>query len=588
MSVSGYSNQSVIRRRLRGRVLSMLGCLLAIGGCAPKDTATPQPHRGAANAQSGLFENVAERAGIRFHFTHGGAGRNYMLETTGSGCAVLDFNRDNLPDLFLLQAGPLPGARSNISGPRNRLYRNNGDGSFVDVTVGSGLEDTGYSQGVAVGDVDRDGFDDLYVTAYGGNHLFLNQGDGRFRDVTDRAGLADTRQGLRWDTSAAFGDYDGDGQLDLYVCRYVRWSLRTDKPCKNPLGQPSYCTPEIYEGDQHALFHNNGDGTFTDVSESAGITADIGRGLGVAWLDYNRDGHEDIFVANDLSPFFLWRNNGNGTFTNVGEEAGIAYGDLGNLLSGMGVAVRDYDRDGRDDVFVTNFPGQMNALFRGTGSPQFLNATLPSGAGPTSLQDLGFGCEFIDYDRNGWPDLLIGNGHVEPSVAAYSKEVQYAQAKSLLRNNGDGTFTRVQEELGALAVPHVTRGLAVADFDLDGHLDVVTVNQDGPTELLRYSGPEQGHWFALDTRGTVSNSNGYHARVTLTAGGQKHSAEVRSGSSYLSHSASRLYFGLGDATRVDEVLIAWHGSGGTTRATGLPVDRVYRAVEGRGIEALAR
>ncbi|HZO89223.1 MAG TPA: CRTAC1 family protein [Chthonomonadaceae bacterium] len=486
--------------------------------------------------------------------------------------------------VLLLQAGALPPDRKPPREAQNRLYHNNGDGTFTDVTIGSGLEDTGYSQGVAVGDYDGDGYDDVFITAYGGNHLFHNEhGSGKFKDVTARAGLADTAKGPRWCTSAAFGDYNNDGKLDLYVCRYAIWSFATDKPCKNPRGQSSYCSPELYAPEVHALYRNNGDGTFTDVSKEAGITKVRGHGLGVAWLDYDGDGWEDIFVANDLSPYMLWHNNGDGTFTNVAPNAGVAYSEMGSLLSGMGVGVRDFNGDGREDIFVTNFSGQMNALYRSEKSGLFTNVTTLSGVGPISMKRLAFGCEFIDYDRDGWPDLVIGNGHVNDDVEAYSQGDTYQQPKSLLHNNGDGTFTDVQESLGDLARPRVTRGLAVADYDLDGNLDILANNQDGPPELLHYTGPQRGHWFALDTRGTRSNPDGYHARVTVRVGKRTLFAEVRSGSSFGSHSHSRLYFGLGGAMRIDEVKIVWHGSHTVTVARNVPADRGYRVVEGQGL-----
>lgn len=568
-------------RRLTLPILLMV--ILGAGGCRPSGPAK-LPTVAAKHPPTGLYEEVAARAGIQFRFDNGARGRHYILESTGGGCAFFDYDRDGLPDLFLLQGAPFPWERRPSANAYNRLFRNAGGGKFIDVTAGSGLEDAGYTQGVAIGDIDRDGNDDIFVTGYGGNRLFLNEGGtGKFRDVTQQAGLADTEGGLRYDTSAAFGDYDADGDLDLYVCRYLRWSYRTDRPCRNPLGEPAYCTPELYEGDTHALFRNEGDGTFKDVTGPSGIGAASGRGLGVAWLDYNGDGHQDIFVANDLTPFFLWHNNGDGTFTNKGDEAGIAFGDLGTLLSGMGVGVRDYDGDGHEDVFVTNFSGQMYALFRNDGGGLFSNVTLPSGVGAVSLSHLGFGCEFLDFDRDGHPDVLVGNGHVNPDVASYTRNHTYAQPKMLLRNRGDGSFEPVTQNTGTLAVPRVTRGLATADYDRDGHLDVVAINHDAPVELLRYRGPNRGHWIAFETRGTRSNPNGYHARVTIKAGGRTQTAEVRSGSSYLSHSESRLYFGLGKARQVDEVRIEWHGSRTITHARRLKVDQAYRAVEGEPI-----
>ncbi len=509
-----------------------------------------------------------------------------MIETTGSGCAWFDYDNDGRPDILLLQAGPLPGAPRTSEASHHHLYHNNGDGTFRDVTAGSGMEATGYSQGVAIGDVDGDGYDDVFITGYGGNHLFRNEkGTGKFQDITQRAGLADTRDGPRWCTSAAFGDFNRDGKLDLYVCRYAVWSPAIDKPCKNPRGQSSYCSPELYAPEVHALYRNNGDGTFTDVSRQAGITEARGHGLGVAWLDYDGDGNEDLFVANDLSPYFLWHNNGDGTFTEVASKAGVAYSDMGSLLSGMGVGIRDFNGDGREDIFVTNFSGQMNVLYRNDGKAGFTNVTTPSGVGPVSMNHLAFGCEFLDFDRDGLPDLIIGNGHVNDDVEAYSQGETYAQSKTLLRNHGDGTFTEVKDLLGDLLAKHVTRGLAVADFDLDGNLDILTNNQDGPPELLRYTGPSRGHWFALDTHGVKSNPDGYHAVVTLRIGKRTLSAEVRSGSSFASHSSSRLYFGLGDAATIDEVKIVWHGSKTVTTARNVAADHLYRAVEGQSLTA---
>jgi hypothetical protein len=531
-----------------------------------------------------LFQDVAAEAGIGFRHDPGARGEHFILETTGSGCAFFDYDGDRLPDLLFLQAGPIPGDRSPANEPRNRLYHNLGGGKFADVTAGSGLEDTGFSQGVAVGDVDRDGFDDLFVTGYGECHLLLNQGGrGIFRDVTTVAGLASPGK-ERWATSAAFGDYDNDGALDLYVCRYARWSRGENRPCKNPLGQPSYCSPELYPGDESSLYRNDGHGRFKDVTKAARLAGFPARGLGVAWLDFNHDGWEDLFVANDLNPYRLWKNNGNGTFTDTAVTAGVAYSDLGQVLSGMGIGVRDFNGDGREDLFVTNFSGQMNALFRNDGQGYFTNTTHPSGIGAASLNLLAFGCEFLDFDRDGYPDLLVGNGHIYEDIEAYSQGVTYREPKSLLRNRGDGTFEVISQGVGSLATPRVTRGLAVADFDRDGHLDVAANDQDGPAELLRYSGPSTGHWLSLSTRGTRSNPNGYHARVKVRAGGRTHFAEVRSGSSFCSASDRAVYFGLGDATRVDELEIVWHASKTVTRARGLAADHAYEVVEGGSVQ----
>lgn len=565
-------------RRLAAMLLPVL-----LGGCTRP---VPTPALPAAQTP-GLYQDVAAEAGVRFQYDPGARGEHNILETTGSGCAFFDYDGDGRPDLLLLQSGPLPWERTPAPEPRNRLFHNLGTGKFADVTRGSGLEDTGYSQGVAIGDVNRDGFDDLFITGYGGNHLMLNQGGrGTFRDATGTAGL-DTAGRNRWATSAAFGDYNNDGALDLYVCRYGRWSRKNNRPCKNPLGQSSYCSPELYPGDEGSLYRNNGSGTFTDVTKAARMSGFPARGLGVAWLDFNGDGWEDLFVANDLNPYRLWKNNGDGTFTDTAVSAGVAYSDLGQVLSGMGIGVRDYNGDGREDLFVTNFSGQMNALFRNEGRGFFTNVTHPSGIGAASLNLLAFGCEFLDFDRDGHSDLLVGNGHIYEDIEAYSQGVDYREPKSLLRNRGDGTFEVVRKDLGSLTTPRVTRGLATADFDGDGHLDVVTNNQDGPAELLRYSGPASGHWISISTRGTRSNPNGYHARVRIRVGGKTQFAEVRSGSSYCSHSDAAVYFGLGEATQVDELEIVWHGSKTVTRARQLPADRAYEVTEGRTVQPLA-
>jgi len=564
----------IIRLCLVGAMAGLTG-----GGCRQST-----PMTSVATKPTGLYTDVAQSAGIDFRHENGATGEHYILETIGSGCAFFDYDADGRPDLLLLQAGSLPWVRTPASAPRNRLYHNRGDGTFQDVTMGSGLEDTGYSQGVAVGDVNRDGFDDLFVTNYGPNRLLLNQkGSGAFRDVTGESGMSQPDKSERWSTSAAFGDYDRDGDLDLFVCRYARWSHALNRPCKNPLGALSYCSPELYAGDTSALYRNDGRGKFTEVSGLAGIGATATRALGVAWLDFDHDGWEDIFVANDLNPYTLWRNRGDGTFRNVAVPAGVAYSDLGQVLSGMGVAVRDFNGDEREDLFVTNFSGQMNALFRNEGAGSFTNVTHPSGIGAASFNLLAFGCEFLDYDRDAHPDLVVGNGHIYEDIDAYSEGVAYQEPKSLLRNAGDGRFVPVMEGIGDLAVPRVTRGLATADYDGDGHLDLVASNQDGAVQLLRYTGPSSGHWLSISTRGVRSNPNGYHARVRIRIGSNWRFAEARSGSSYCSSSDPAVYFGLGAATTVDEVEIRWHGSSVITRAKDLAADQAYRAVEGQPI-----
>src|SRR5579871_3059881 len=335
--------------------LLCLLCTLALCGChhAPVTEAIPPVVKSSQVPSSNkgpiLFEDVAERAGIHFRYSSGALGKRYLIETIGAGCAFFDYDHDGYPDILLLQSGPLPGQSRQDGKPKNRLYHNNRDGTFTDVTAGSGLEDTGYSHGVAIGDYDGDGYDDIFIAGYGENHLFKNLGgSGRFKDVTKAAGLADLARS-RWCTSAAFGDYNNDGKLDLYVCRYVQWEEKNNIICKNSRGELIHCSPERYPSETHALYRNNGDGTFMDVSVQAGITKFKGNGLAVAWLDYDGDGWEDIFVANDTSPYMLWHNNHDGTFTNVAPEMGVARSESGQLLSGMGVTVRDYNGDGLEE-----------------------------------------------------------------------------------------------------------------------------------------------------------------------------------------------------------------------------------------------
>jgi hypothetical protein len=553
--------------------------LLALGlvaaGCARQAPAAP----------AGLFQDVAAAAGVRFRHINGAAGQLYLIETTGSGCALFDYDNDGLVDAFLVQSGPLPG---NPGPRRNALYHNNGGSDiphFTDVTTGSGLEDAGYGQGVAVGDYDNDGYPDLYVTGYGGNHLFRNLGGtGRFEDVTRRAGVGDTDQGPRYATSAAFGDYDNDGRLDLYVCHYCPWTPATDKPCHDTRHRRDYCTPEIYDPDVHRLYHNRGGGRFEDVTQKSGIGSEPGRGLAVAWLDFDGDGREDIYVANDQDASFLWHNLGNGRFKDVAVEAGCAYAESGVPLAGMGIAVGDYDNDGREDLFVTNFSNQPNTLYRNLGHGRFEDVSMAAGVALPHMHFLSFGCEFFDYDADGWKDLIVADGHLQLHVADNFDGVSYAERKQLFHNEGGRGFTEVTSGLGDLAQPVVSRGLAVGDVDNDGRLDILVNNQNGPAQLFMNRAPRR-HWISFKTTGTKSNREGKHARITLTAGGLRQTVEVRAGSSYASASDPRVYFGLGAAARVERVEVRWP-SGTRDTARDLPADLFYVVTEGKGFATL--
>ena len=562
--------------------LLALAALIAASGCT-----RPVPITQSSEAQSpkpeALFRDVAASSGLDFVHTSGATGKFRYIENTPPGCAFLDYDNDGWLDIFLVQSGHSEPFADVKNRPPCALYHNKGNGTFENVTPGYGLDtDIGYGQGVTVGDYDNDGYPDILITAYDHLHLFHNEkGTGKFTDVNARMGLAGFRG---YFTSAAFGDYDNDGRLDLYVCRYSPWSWKTDISCRDNLGS-DYCPPIIYEPENHLLLHNEGI-RFRDVSASAGILAAKGRGLGVAFIDFDGDGKQDIFVANDQSPNFLWRNNGNGTFAEVGLSAGVAYDASGQVMAGMGVALGDYDRSGNPSLFVGNFSDKPNMLFRNLGGGQFRDESYASGLALPHMKFLTFGTEFLDYDADGWQDVLVVNGHVKVSVEKQSDGVAYKQRKQLFRNNQNGRFTEITDagELGGLANPTVGRGLAIGDYDNDGRVDALISNQNNSAELLHNETKNNGnHWVTFLPLGTKSNREGRHARFNLTAGGVKQTAIVRAGSSYLSSSDRRVYFGLGDAAQIEKVKIRWP-SGATDTLTNLPPDKIYTVIEGIGIK----
>lgn len=552
-------------------ILTAAGCGAGLGPRKDQPAGAGVPAHG-----KGLFRDVAGEAGLRFTPRSGTTAEHLFSEITGSGCAFLDFDRDGWMDVLLLSPGPLAAGRSSS---RNGLFRNRG-GRFHEITAGSGLEETGYAQGVAVGDYDGDGFPDLYITGYGGNHLFHNEGGtGRFREVTASAGVGDLDQGRRYALGAAWGDYDRDGDLDLAVAHYAVWSPETDEPCFNALKKRGYCSPEKYAGDHPRLYRNDGGGRFTDVSTDAGWARAIGRGMGIAWLDYDGDGWQDLFIACDLMPNLLFRNTGQGRFTEVAVEANVAFGEMGSPLSGMGVAVGDYDGDGREDLHVTNFSHQPNTLFRNQEGGVFENASVTSGLAEPSNPLLGWGCAFLDYDLDGWQDLIGANGHIQEEIARLVPGLTYAQPKSLYHNEGDGSFRSVDEGVGDLASPSVSRGLAVADFDNDGRPDVLVNNQNSPAQLLHNEAARGQHWIAFQLEGRGKNRAAIHARLQLLAGHRRQSRVVRQNDSFCSSEDPRLYFGLGDRDHAEQVEVQWP-TGRKARAVTLAADRVWRWVEG--------
>ncbi len=522
-----------------------------------------------------------------------------FLQTIGGGCAFLDYDGDGFQDILILSCGEFDTTSSH---PNLALYHNDGHGGFTDVTAVSGLDiHIGYAQGVAVGDYDNDGYPDIFVAGYGGCRLFHNLSNARtklqngqplvstngprplFEDVTAKAGLSDTEHGPRWASGAVWGDYDGDGRLDLFVCHYTAWSPETDKKCFKPDGSPMLCVPLIYPGDTGRLYHNEGGGRFRDVTAESGIGKVHGRQLAAAWIDYDGDGKEDLFVANDLDPNFLFRNNGNGTFTEVAVAAGVAYGGEGAASSGMGVALGDYAHEGGESLFVPNLNGQVYALYRNTGKGTFDYATDRAGMTMATMAHSGWGAAFLDFDRDGHPDLVAANGHVNPMLDPRGV-VQYREPMGLYHNVGHGKFEDYGDLSGALARRRSSRGLATGDFDNDGRVDVLCVNRNDSVELFRNVSLDKNHWISVQLIGTHGNRDGAGTKVWVTAGGIRQYAECRLGSSYASSPDKRLFFGLGQAATVGKLELKWPG-GARESYSSLKTDKFYTLKEGGGYVA---
>jgi len=525
-----------------------------------------------------VFSDATAAAGIRFKHNNGAFGKKYLPETIGAGGAWLDFDGDGWPDLLLANSKNWPGR----PGPPTRpaLYRNNHDGTFTDVTRGSGLEVDMYGMGVAAADYDNDGKTDVYLTGLGGNRLFHNLGGGKFADVTAKAGVANGG----FSTSAVFFDYDKDGRLDLFVANYVEWSIDKDLFCTLDGTHKSYCTPESYKGQSPALYHNRGDGTFEDVTAKAGLQNPSSKALGVTLLDYDGDGWLDLFVANDTQPNKLYRNKGNGTFAEVGMAAGVAFNEAGVARAGMGVDAADYDGSGRPSLIIGNFSNEMMALYHNEGTGLFIDEAPTSTLGQATLLSLTFACFFFDYDLDGRPDIFAGNGHVADDIATVQPKVRYAQPPHLFRNAGGGRFEVMDDKLGpAFGRPMVARGAAYADYDGDGDLDLLVTTNNGPARLLRNDGGNRNHSLRVHTVGTRSNRDGIGARVTVTPdGGAKQWGIVKTGSSYASQSELTLTFGLGPAPRSSKVEVAWP-SGTVDTMPNVAPDQTIIVEEGKGI-----
>lgn len=534
---------------------------------------------GAAPAVSGFrFEDVTASAGLDFRHNSGAFGEKYLPETLGPGCAFLDFDRDGWMDILLVNGMDWTDHKRRRS--TLALYRNNGDGTFTDVTRRAGLDVEMYGLGVAVGDYDNDGFPDVLITCLGQNWLFRNRGDGRFEDVTQKSGLGG-RESLS--TSALWFDSTGDGLLDLFVCNYVRWSPEIDVRCSVDGKRKSYCTPEAYRGETCWLFRNRGDGTFEDATAEAGLFDTSSKSLGAAILDLNGDGRLDLFVANDTQPNKLYRNRGSGKFEEIALRAGVAFSEDGKARAGMGVDVADYDRSGRESIAVTNFNNEMLALFRDDGTGSFTDIAPRSELGRITRGSLGFGCVFADFDLDGWQDLLIVNGHIDDIAAAATPDSAYAQPPHLLRNVAGKSFEEVTAQAGsAFARPRVGRGAATADFDLDGDVDVLITENSGPAALFRNEQTSGRRAIRFELQGVASNRDAIGARVLVESGGAQQSQRVRSGSSYLSQSELPLTFGMDRSERAERVIVEWP-SGKTEEFSRLATGQRHRIVEGKGV-----
>jgi len=581
----------------------------------PKTTSKPIAH----------FTDIAQKAGLHVTEVFGGVNtKKYIIETTGTGVAIFDYDNDGWPDIFIVNGTTLDPSPS-ATPPTSHLYHNNHDGTFTDVTQKAGLTHTGWGQGVCVGDYDNDGWEDLYVTYYGKNVLYHNKGDGTFSDVSEKAGVAGS--GKSWGNGCAFVDYDRDGHLDLMVANYVDFDLSTapapgDRPSCMWKGVPVMCGPRGLTPAKNILYHNRGDGTFEDVSAKSHIDqADGHYSLSVSTLDYDDDGWPDIFVACDSTASILYHNNRDGTFTDVAITAGAAFNDDGRAQAGMGSTVADYNDDGHLDIFKTNFSDDTSTLYRNNGNGTFDDVTYPAGLG-LNTKYLGWGTMFFDFDNDGWPDLLLVNGHVYPEVDSQHLGSTFQEPRILYHNNGNGTFTDISADSGpGITTPQSSRGLAIGDLWNNGQLSAVVSNMNAPPSLLVNDVRPPNHWIAFHLIGTsyatsshkrnptlapasapqappplasssftsstsstsfASSRDALGARITMKAGSRLFVDEVRSGSSYDSNSDMRVHFGLGSATKIDSVQIRWP-SGLAETFTNLAVDSIHTLKEGSGV-----
>jgi hypothetical protein len=572
---------------------SLLVLVLLLWSCSPEPAPTPAPPPAPAPVQ---LVDVAAQSGLHFTQVSGASPHKYFPETMGGGGAFLDYDGDGDLDIFAINGAwiedPPPGPP-----PVDALFRNDGNTGFIEVGVQAGVAHPGFGMGCAVGDYDNDGDADLYLSNYGPNALFRNEGKGRFAELGARAGVDDPR----WGTSCAFGDYDRDGDVDLFVANYVEYRPELQREDAAPYmvqtdqtdtaAAKGYPHPANFRGTANILYRNEGGDRFADLTRQAGLYTEEGKGLGVVFLDYDGDGWPDLYVANDGVRNYLYHNRGQGVFEERAAEAGVAYGQDGQMEAGMGVDAGDYDNDGRQDLTVTNFQAEPNALYRNQGKGYFANETYASGVGLVSLPFLGFGTQFLDCDNDGWLDLFVANGHVLDNVALFDQSTTYAQRPLLFHNQGFNpqgkiAFAEVGLQVGMQAAG-VGRGSAAGDYDDDGDLDLLVFNLGQPLVLLRNEGRGDRHWLSLRTAGVQSNRDGIGAQVKVVAGDLVQVQEVRAGRSYLSSSDLRLHFGLGARTRVDQLEIRWP-SGQVQQFTDLGTDQFLVVQEGGGMKAAGR
>jgi enediyne biosynthesis protein E4 len=573
--------RSAASRGLAISVLLFLSFVLASNAAAVAQA-------GATTATAGAFAEITKQVGINFQYQSSHTSRKYLLETMGAGVALFDYDNDGRLDIFLVNGAPLadPTPKGTIpkkTGPQywNRLYHQKADGTFEDVTEKAGLQGEGYGMGVAVGDYDNDGFEDLYVTAYGGNKLYHNNGNGTFTDVTEKAGVA----GGGWSSSAAWVDLDGDGYLDLVVLRYMEWDFDDFWCGEHKEGYRAYCHPDHFKPTSPLVYHNNKDGTFTEVAEKVGL-AKPGKGLGLAIADYDRDGHIDLFVANDSMVEFLYHNKGDGTFEDNGLVSEVAVDIDGRTYAGMGVDFADYNNDGWPDLVVTDLANQRYALYQNGGDGSFNYVSLAAGLGQITLTHSGWGVRFLDYDNDGWKDLLIAQGHDLDTIELNFPNLHYREPMLLARNTGHG-FVDVSAQSGVFSQPWVARGMAIGDMDNDGRLDAVITTNDGPVHVLHNETANSNHWLLLKLVGHTSNRDAIGAEVTLVTASGSQYATVSTASSYLSASDKRVHFGLGKETGAQRIEIRWP-SGIRQTIKDVRADQILQIDEPAGSSALQK